>query len=205
MTLCNNCGAEVEGGDDCPRCGAPIAASRKAKALALTSAILGAVFGLGASVEMIVDFAGNGSFDWSLIGLASSVEAWLLIGLPMLRYRRPGLFLSVMGVSALVYLWTLERLLGGSWFFALALPFAIAAFASAALSVLLCLKANSRGPNIGAYVLLGCTLAALAVENIISMHIAGRLSFTWSAIVAASALPTALLLLGIHKRVRARA
>jgi hypothetical protein len=205
MTLCPNCGAEVESGDDCPRCGAPIAASRKAKALALASAILGAVFGLGASVLMIVDFAINGSFGWSLIGLASGVEAWLLIGLPMLEYRKPGLFLSVMGVSALAYLWALERLAGGSWFLPLALPIAISAFVSAALSALLCLKASSRGPNIGAYILLGCTLAALAVENILSLHLAGRPSFTWSAIVAASALPTALLLLGIHNRVRSRA
>jgi hypothetical protein len=205
MTVCPNCGAEAEGGKDCPRCGTSLPVDRSAKGLALTSAILGTVFGLGASVEMLVDYAGGGGFGWSLVGLVSSVEAWILIGFPMLEYRRPGLFLPVMGVSALAYMWILERLVGGSWFLSLALPIAIAAYASAALSVLLCLKARTRGPNVAAFVLLGCTFACLAVENVLSLNFAGRWSFTWSAIVAASALPTALLLLGIHKRVRSRA
>jgi hypothetical protein len=202
MTICAICGAEAEGGDDCPRCGSPLPANRSAKALAFAAAIIGVVFGLLASAGMIVDYVNNGSFGWSLVGLASSVEAWLLVGFPMLNYRKPSLFLPFMGFSILVYLKLLELLTGGSWFLPLALPIAIAAFASASLSVFLCLKARRRGPNIAAFILFGCTLACLAVENVLSLHFRGEWSFTWSAIVAASAVPTALLLLDIQRRIR---
>lgn len=201
MTACANCGTEIEGGDACPRCGTPIPAERKARALAFTSGLIATVLGLGASVEMIVDYAAHGSFGWSLIGLASSVEAWILVGYPMIAFRRPALFLAAMGASALAYLKLLEALTGGSWFLPLALPMALAAFASAALTVFLCRKARQRGPNVAAFILLGCAIACFAVENALSLHFAGAWSFTWSAIVAASALPTALLLLGIQGRV----
>jgi hypothetical protein len=202
MIVCAYCGAEVEGGDDCPRCGKALPENSSAKALAFTSALIGLACGLGASVEMIVDYAGHGAFGWSLIGLASSVTAWILIGFPMLTYRRPAFFLPVMGVAILAYLRVLERLTGGSWFVPLALPITVAAFFSASLSVFLCLTARKRGPNVAAFILFGCTLACLAVENVLSLHFRGALSFTWSAIVAASALPTAALLIGIQKRIR---
>jgi hypothetical protein len=151
---------------------------------------------------MIVDYAARGGFGWSLIGLASSVEAWILVGFPMIAFRGPALFLSVMGASVLAYLKLLEALTGGAWFLGLALPMAIAVFASASLAVFLCRKARQLGPNVAAFILLGGTLACVAVENVLSLHFAGGWSFTWSAIVAASALPTALLLLGIQARVR---
>ena len=204
MIVCANCGAEVEGRDACPRCGAPVSPERTAKALALASGLIGAAFGLGAAAGMIVDFAGHGTLGWSLVGLTSSVEAWLLIGFPMLEYRRPRLFLPIMGLSAIAYLWLLELLAGGSWFLPIALPIALASVAAAALSVFLCAKAPSRGPNIAAFVLIGGTIVCLAVENVLSLDFSGRWSFTWSAIVAVSVLPTALLLLGIQKRVRSR-
>jgi hypothetical protein len=202
MIYCTSCGAEAEGGDTCPRCGSPLPADRSAKSLALASGIIGAACGLGASVQMIVDYAQQGAFGWSLVSLASCVLAWLLIGFPMLVYRRPAVFLPAMGVSILAYLRVLERLTGGSWFLALALPISLAAMASASLSVLLCLRARQRGPNIASFILVGVTLACLVVENILSQHFQGAWSFTWSGIVAASALPTALLLLGIQKRLR---
>jgi hypothetical protein len=202
MIVCAYCGAEAEGGDDCPRCGKALPANRSAKALALASILFGVACGLGASVEMIVDYTGHKEFGWSLIGLASSVVAWILVGFPMLTYRKPSLFLPVMGVSILAYLRILERLTGGSWFLSLALPISIAAFASASFSVFLCLRARKHGPNIASFILFGCTLACLAVENILSLHFRGACSFGWSGIVAASALPTAVLLLGIQRRIR---
>jgi hypothetical protein len=202
MTICTECGAEAEGGDTCPRCGSDLPADRSSKALALASGIIGAACGLGASALLIIDYAQRGAFGWSLVGLASSALAWILIGFPMLVYRRPALFLPVMGASALGYLWVLERLTGGGWFVALALPISLAAMASGALSAFLCLRARRRGPNIASFVLFGATIACLAVENILSLHFRGAWSFTWSAIVSASALPTALLLLGIQRRLR---
>lgn len=202
MTACANCGTEVEGGDACPRCGTPLPMGSSARALAFTSGLIGTVLGLGASIEMIADYAAHGSFGWSLIGLASSVEAWILIGMPMLAFRKPALFLALMGASALAYLKLLEALAGGSWFLPLALPIALAAFASAALTVFLCRRARRLGPNVAAFILLGGTIASFAVEGDLSLFLAGRLAFSWSAIVAASALPTALLLLGIQGRAR---
>jgi hypothetical protein len=202
MTICTSCGAEAAGGNTCPRCGANLPEDRSSKALALASGIIGVVCGLGASTQLIIDYAQHGAFEWSLVSLASSALAWLLIGFPMLTYRKPALFLSVMGGSSVAYLWVLERLTGGHWFLPLALPISLAAMASAFLAVWLCLRAKRRGPNIASFILFGGTIACLAVENILSLHFRGAWSFTWSAIVAASALPTALLLLGIQGRVR---
>jgi len=202
MTVCPRCGAEVEVGDACPRCEAPIPPERTARSLAVAARLTGAAFGLAAAVLMIVDITHNGTLGWSLVGLISGAEAWLLIGFPMLAHDKPRLFLPIMGVSAIAYLWGLERLTAGSWFLSLALPLAVAAFATAALSTALCLKARTRGPNIAAFILLGCTLACGAVENVLSLGRGGHCSFTWSAIVAAVTLPTALLLLGIQARVR---
>ncbi len=205
MTICIACGAEAEGGSVCPRCGADLPADRSAKGLALASSIVGAACGLGASTQLIIDYAEHGAFSWSLISLASCALAWLLIGFPMLTYRKPALFLVVMGASVLAYLRVLDGLVGGGWFLPLALPIALAAMASASLSVLLCLRARRRGPNVAGFILIGATLTCLAVENVLSLHYRGYWSFTWSAIVAASALPTAGLLFGIQKRLRARA
>jgi len=202
MTKCTSCGAIAEGGDTCPRCGKALPADRSSRALALASKIIGALCGLGALAEMVVDYALRGVLGWSLIGLASSALLWILIGFPMLNYRRPALFLPVMGISSLAYLWILERLTGGDWFMPLALPISLAAMISAALSGYLCLRARRRGPNIGSFVLIGSCLACLAVENVLSLHFRGSWSFSWSAIVAVSTLPTAVLLLGIQKRLR---
>jgi hypothetical protein len=205
MTFCTACGAEAEGGSTCPRCGAPLPADRSAKALALASGIIGVTCGIAASVDLIIDYAQSGAFGWSRIGLASSLLGWLIIGFPLLTYRRPALFLPVMGAASLAYLWVLDALTGSSgWFFALALPLSLTVMVSGAISGLLCLRAKRRGPNIGAFVLLGCTLACLGVDAILSLHSNGSLSLTWSAIVAASTLPVAFLLLGIQHRLRQR-
>lgn len=203
MTTCKNCGAEAEGGPSCPRCGASLPADRSAKALALASGIIGAGCSLAAAVDLIVDYAGNGSLGWSRIGLASSVAGWLLIGFPMLSYRRPALFLTVMGATTLAFLWVLDELTGASgWFLRLALPISLAVMASGALSTLLCARARRRGPNVAAFILIGCTLACLCVEAILSLDASGTLTIAWSGIVAVTALPLALLLLGLQRRLR---
>ena len=203
MTICGVCGAEAEGGATCPRCGAALPADRSAKSLALASGILGAVCGLSAAVDLIVDYALHSRLGWSRIGLASSILGWVLVGFPMLVYRKPGLFLPVMGAAALAYLWGLDALTGSSgWFFALALPIGLSTMAAGAIATLLCLKAKRRGPNIAAFALLGSALACLSIEAILTLRLQGALSFSWSAIVAASALPVACLLLGIQHRLR---
>ena len=203
MTNCVKCGAEAEGGATCPRCGAALPADRSAKPLALASNIIGVACVLAALVELTVDLFQNGALGWSLIGLASSTLTWLLVGFPMRHYRRPALFLPVMGVAVLAYLWLLDALTGHpGWFFPLALPITLSTMASGALSTVLSVRAKQRGPNIGAFVLFGCTLACLAVETTISLHSVGVLRLSWSLIVAASNLPVAFLLLGIQGRLR---
>jgi hypothetical protein len=203
MIICTKCGAEAEGGATCPRCGAALPANRSARGLAIASDIIGTACGVAAGIQLLIDYAQNGRFEWSLIGLASSATFWLLVGFPMLNYRKPVLFLPVMGLSALAYLWVLDILTGGGWFWPIGLPIALAAIASSTLPVLLSIKAKQRGPNIAAYILLGGTLACLAVENVLSIHFQGAVSVTWSGIVAVAAIPMAVLLLGIQSRLRA--
>lgn len=202
MIVCPKCGAEAEGETTCPRCGARLPADRSAKALALASNIIGAACGAAAAAQLIIDYAQDGRFGWSLVSLVSCAAAWLLVGFPMLAYRRPALFLPVMGAVALLYLWAVELLTGGSWFLPIALPIALSAMAASTLSVGLSLRAKRRGPNIAAYVLFGGAIACLAVETVLSLNFQGYWSVTWSGIVAVAAIPTAILLLGIQKRLR---
>lgn len=204
MSSCPNCGAITEEESTCPRCGATLPSDRSAKGLALASRIIGGACALAAAIQLIIDLAQNGSFTWSLISLASCALAWILVGFPMLAYRSPSIYMPIMVLASLIYLWGIERMTGGAWFLPLALPIAMAAMASAALSVFLCLKVKQRGPNIASFILFGCTLACLAIENVLSLHARGEWAFTWSAIVAISALPTAAILLGIQHRLRAR-
>jgi hypothetical protein len=204
MSSCPKCGARAEGGSTCPRCGSPLPADRSATALSLASGIFGAVCGISASIGLIVDYSKNGAFTWSRVGLLSCALAWMLLGFPLLSYRRPRIFLPVMATAPIAYLWVLEIITGGSWFLPLALPIALAGIGSAAFSVILCAKARRRGPNIAAFILFGGTLACIAVEIVVSLRLRGSPSFTWSAIVAVSALPLAALLLGIQHRLRQR-
>jgi hypothetical protein len=203
MIICEVCGAEAEGGPTCPRCGAVLPADRWAKSLRLASLVIAACCAASAAAALVVDYAMSGGFGWSLIGAASSLLGWLLIGFPMLAYRRPDVFLPAMAAAALAYLWALDRLTGATgWFFALALPIGLSAMASGALTTLLCLKARRRGPNIAAFILFGAALACLAIESVISLHFRASLTISWSGIVAASAVPVAVLLLGIQARLR---
>jgi hypothetical protein len=202
MIICPTCGAQAEGDATCPRCGAKLPLDRSAKGLAMASHIIAAACGLSAGVQLIIDYAQNGRFGWSLIGLASCAVAWILIGFPMLVYRSPIVFLPIMALSVLAYLWILEMLTGGNWFWPIGLPIALTAIASSILPVILSTKAKQRGPNIAAFILVGVTIACLAVENILSLYRQGNCSITWSGIVAVAALPTAILLLGIQNRLR---
>jgi hypothetical protein len=202
MITCPTCGAQAEGDSTCPRCGAKLPLDRSAKGLAIASHIIAAACGLSAGVQLIIDYAQNGRFSWSLIGLASCAVAWILIGFPMLVYRRPAVFLPIMAFSALCYLWILEILTGGNWFWPIGLPIALTTIASSILPVILATKAKQRGPNIAAFILVGGTIACLAVENILSLHTHGSCSITWSGIVAVAAFPSAFLLLGIQSRLR---
>jgi hypothetical protein len=204
MTVCEKCGAEAVGGSpNCPRCGAPLPRDRAAKGLAVASGILGAACGLSAAIAMLVDYCVRGGFGSSIIGLASSVAGWLLIGFPMLSYRRPALFLPVMAAAAIAYLWVLDRLTGGSgWFLSLALPIALSGMVAGGATAWACLRAARRGPNIAAIILLGCTAACVAIENVLSLDATGSMKLGWSAIVAAAAVPTAILLFSLTGRIR---
>jgi len=206
MTICGNCGAEAVGGSsNCPRCGTPLPADRSARGLGIASLAIGAVCAISAFTQALIDYSGDGRFDFSLVSLISSIAFWLLVGFPMLSYRRPALFLPVMAATIVAYLWGLERLTGGSrWFLPIALPIALAAMAAGGLTALACIKARRRGPNIAAFILIGCSVICTAIELILSLGSGGSPVAGWSAIVAAAALPTALLLLGIHHRLRRR-
>jgi len=174
--------------------------------LAIASLVIGIACALGAVVNMIIDYALHGFLGaMSLINLASSAAGWMLIGYPMLSYRRPALFLPVMAAVAVAYLWALERLTGGGgWFLSLALPISVSGIAIGALTAWACWRAKRHGPNIAALILLGGTAACMAIESILSLGSSGALRLGWSAIVAVAAVPTAVLLFSLNARLRRR-
>jgi hypothetical protein len=204
MTSHSSCGIEEEvsapNNSDSIRC-----TDRWGGNLAAASFVIAALCVSGSLALLVIDYIGDGVFGFSILAVVSAVALWLVVGFPMLEHKKPIVFLPVMAVTSIAYLWAIERLTGGSgWFLSLALPIALAAIALFGLTVFICHRSTRQGPNIAAIVILGCTAVCVVVDNVISLNDVGTLRLGWSAIVAAAAVPTAILFFGLEMRLRSR-
>jgi phosphatidylserine synthase len=89
-----------------------------------------------------------------------------------------------------------------NWFYGIALPVTIALFIAVIIISLLWKVAHFRGFNILAIAFLVLSGFCIVSEVFIDKYISGEVDIRWSAIVAVSILPIALVLLFVHYRMK---
>jgi phosphatidylserine synthase len=89
-----------------------------------------------------------------------------------------------------------------NWFIGIALPVTIALFISVSIIIVLWKVAHFRGFNILAIAFLVLSGFCIVTEVFTDKYISGKVDIRWSAIVAVSIFPIALVLLFVHYRMQ---
>ena len=207
MSNCEICGAMLEGGATCPRCGAELPADRSAKALSQGFPRHRRHPRSRRRIRPRLRAArGMEGCGWSLIGLASARRcAGSSSASPCSSIGSPALFLPIMGAAILAYLWAPRQphrgLRAGSS--PSPCPSALAAHGLGRPCDLAVPQGEAPGPERrGLHPRFGAPWPASPSRACSRCTFRGYSRSPGRAIVAASALPVALLLLGIQHRLR---
>jgi hypothetical protein len=223
MGYCINCGVELdEGLISCPLCGYSSGVADPAESADLSehypSDILllhktesrkhiwelsGVITFSGILVCSIVDLVIHKSFSWSLYADTSILASWICLTLILLTFRKyfiiiPGFLLTVLATLFLFNLFSPPV----SWFYGIGLPVTIALFVSVSITVVLWKVAHFKGFNILAFAFVVLSGFCLVTEVFIDKYLFHKVDIRWSAIVAVSILPIALVLLFVHYRMK---
>jgi hypothetical protein len=222
MSYCTNCGVELDNNIvSCPLCGFTIgqeAVKKDETSEYYPSDIImlykketrkhiwelsGIIAFSGIVVCSIVDFVIHKSLSWSLYADTSILASWVLLTLILLAFRKyyiifPGLLFSVLAMLFLFDLYSPPV----DWFAGLGLPITMALFVSVIIIMLLWKVAHFRGFNILAIAFLVLSGFCIVSEVFIDNFTIGRVDIRWSAIVAVSIFPIALILLFVHYRMK---
>ena len=157
----------------------------------------------GIVVCTIVDLVIHKNLSWSLYADTSILASWICLTLILLAFRKyflivPGLLVSVLTMLFLFNLISPPV----NWFYGIALPVTIALFIAVIIISLLWKVAHFRGFNILAIAFLVLSGFCIVSEVFIDKYISGEVDIRWSAIVAVSILPIALVLLFVHYRMK---
>ncbi len=227
MSICRNCGVEVdEGLNACPLCRAPLGHAGAAEqprveqgpqvedsppvkaqpSGALRRWLLEAVTllaGAGAFGVFAADFAYDMVLKWSLYPLAAIGFLWMSSLAGILLHGRPVAWAACQTVALLLFLYGLDAVTGGpSWFVSLALPCVVLAVALAA-AVVGATRGRLRTPlPATALSLMGAGLYLVGLEQILDRYASRELSPGWSLVALACILPVALVLLFLHRWLR---
>ena len=157
----------------------------------------------GIVVCTIVDLVIHKNLSWSLYADTSILASWICLTLILLAFRKyflivPGLLVSMLTMLFLFNLFSSPV----NWFYGIALPVTIALFIAVIIISLLWKVAHFRGFNILAIAFLVLSGFCIVSEVFIDKYISGEVDIRWSAIVAVSILPIALVLLFVHYRMK---
>jgi hypothetical protein len=223
MSLCANCGVELdEGLTTCPLCGfttgEPDISKQGDKPAYFPSDIIllhrketrrhiwelsGIISFSGIAVCTIVDLVIGKNLHWSLFADISILASWIFLTLILLAFRRyyiiiPGLLLTIL---AMIFLYDLLNP-PVDWFLGIGLPLTIALFIAVSIVMFLWKVAHFKGFNILAIAFLALSGFCIVSEVFIDKHLCNKVEIHWSAIVAVSILPIALVLLFVHYRMK---
>src|SRR5664279_1090322 len=223
MSYCTNCGVELD--DDmisCPLCGLTIGKEKvdntgkqseyypsdiillhKKETRTHIWELSGIIAFSGIAVCTIVDFVIHKSLTWSLYADTSILASWICLTLILLAFRKyllifPGFLLTVLTMLFLFNLFSPPV----NWFYGMGLPITMALFIAVIIIILLWKVANFRGFNILAIAFLVLSGFCIVSEVFIDKYVSGRVDIRWSAIVAVSIFPIALMLLFVHYRMK---
>ena len=157
----------------------------------------------GIVVCTIVDFVIHKSLSWSLYADTSTLASWICLTLILLAFRRyfiifPGLLFTILAMLFLFDMFSPPV----NWFPVLGLPITLALFIAVIIIMLLWKVAHFRGFNILAIAFLVLSGFCIVSELFIDNFTTDRVDIRWSAIVAVSIFPIALVLLFVHYRMK---
>jgi len=223
MSYCTNCGVELdEVLSSCPLCGftignANIAETRDQSEYYPSDIILlhkretrrhiwelsGIISFSGIAVCTIVDLVIHKSLSWSLFADTSILASWICITLILLAFEKyfiiiPGLLITILTMLFLFDLFSPPV----NWFYGIGLPVTLALFVAISIIILLWKVAHFRGFNILAIAFLVLSGFCIVSEVFIDKYLSNVVDIRWSAIVAVSILPIALVLLFVHYRMK---
>jgi len=221
MSYCANCGVELDDGlPSCPLCGYNSANDQKAEAteqseLYPSDIILlykketrrhiwelsGIISFSGMAVCTIVDLVIKKSLTWSLYADTSIFASWIFLTLILLAFRKyfiiiPGFLFTVLSTLFLFNIFTPPV----RWFYGIGLPITLALFTCVIIMTILWKVAHFKGFNILAFAFIILSAFCLVSEVFIDRFLRNTVDLKWSAIVAISVLPVALVLLFVHYR-----
>jgi len=223
MNLCNNCGVELDSNVQiCPLCGMTIGNVENTelsyKSEHYPSGILllhrkenrkhiwelsGIIVFSAVVVCSIVNMVISKRLTWSLYANASVFAAWSCLTLVLLAFRKyfiiiPGLLFTLLTLLFLIDMFNPPV----DWFFKVGLPFTLSFSGYISIIIILWKLAHLKGFNILGIAFVVLSGFCLVTEVIIDNYLYHSVSIRWSAIVAVSILPIALVLFFIHYRMK---
>ena len=157
----------------------------------------------GFAVCTIVDFVIFKNLSWSLYADTSIIVAWICLTLILLAFRKyfiilPGLMVSILSMLFLFNLFEPPL----KWFYGIGLPITVAFFISVSIVILLWNVAHFKGFNILAMAFIVLSGFCIVTEIFTDNYLFKKVDIHWSAIVAVSILPIAMVLLFVHYRMQ---
>ncbi|MGE5406369.1 MAG: DUF6320 domain-containing protein [Methanosarcina sp.] len=221
MTLCVNCGVDLEGKMDvCPLCGMdPVnVKSKKADSFVYRAESgpinksenrkylweLCGIFAFSAiAVCTIVNLIVSRELRWSLITDVVVSAAWLILTI-FLYTRRKALISAALLVltilSALFFIDLIPR--GNHWFVPVGLPITMAFVFSVAAIMILYRTVKFKGLNIVSFFFIVLSVLCILIEIILDRFLSGHVNLRWSLIASVSILPVALIIFYFHYRLK---
>jgi hypothetical protein len=223
MSYCTNCGVELDKElISCPLCGYVAGredkTENKIKSEHYPSDIIqlykketrrhiwelsGIISFSGIAVCTIVDFVIRKNLTWSLYADTSILASWICLTLILLTFRKyfiiiPGFLITILSTIFLFDLFIPPV----NWFYGIGLPVTITLFVCVSIMVALWKVAHFKGFNILAFAFLVLSGFCIVSELFINKYLFNKVNIRWSAIVAVSLLPIALVLLFVHYRMK---
>lgn len=223
MNICTNCGVELDKDITiCPLCGKNIVDNldnersdphdhypsdiiilHKTEKRKHLWELTGIIAFSGITVCTIVDIVIVKRLTWSLFADTSLLAVWISLSLILLAFKKyyiviPGLLLTVLTMLFLFNLFSSPP----DWFLGLGLPITLALFVSVSIVTILWKIAHFKGFNILAIAFIVLSGFCIVTEVFIDKYLENKIEIHWSAIVAASIFPIAIVLLFMHYRMK---
>lgn len=221
MTICINCGVELDDGFEiCPLCGRDPANKEEEKnnSSKYPSGIIqlqkkenrrylwelsGIIAFSGIAVCTIIELLISKTLKWSLLPDVTISTAWVILTLYQFAYKRPLIMITSLLLTILAALFFVDLIASGrTWFFPVGLPVTIAAFIAVGTVIVLYRTANFKGLNIIAAGFILLSGFCVITEIILDKYLKGIVEFRWSLIITVSVLPVAVLFLFYHYRLK---
>lgn len=221
MTLCINCGIELDDGlKICPLCGkdpenkgeqVQISANYPSDIIQLEKKenrrylweLSGVIAFSGIVVCTLLDLLTGKGLNWSLFSDVSITAVWVILTLYLFVYKRTLTLIIFQLLAILTALFLIDLIAEGrEWFFPVGLPLAIAGFFAAGTVIFLYRAIHLKGLNLIASALIALSGFCIVSEIIFDNYRNGLMDLQWSLIVAVSILPVALLFFFFHYRLK---